>query len=78
MENLEPHIKTIYKDEVGNEHHLEVNIRTDIMLDIIYHCVIDGDKNLDIQMVGEKWKDLANKNNSLAENMGMLIEHFSE
>lgn len=77
MENYE-HFKTLYKDEMGNEHHLEVKSRMDVALDVIYHCVIDGEKKIEIQMVDDKWIDLSMKDNDLAENIGLLIEHLSE
>lgn len=71
-------LKTWYEDEDGINHHLSVEPMEGKGTAIFYHCIIDGTKQIDVEMGNEKWQDVEKKDGKLAETIGTIIEDYSE
>lgn len=79
METSEKYLfKSWFEDENGNNHHLSVELLEGTGTEFYFHCIIDGTKKIDVEMINEKWQDIEKKDGKLAETIGAIIEDYSE
>lgn len=71
-------IKTWFRDENGNNHHLSAEPMEGEGTEFFYHCIIDGTKKMDVEIIYEKWQDVEKKEGKLAEIIGAIVEDYSE
>lgn len=67
-------LKEKFIDENLNEHFLEIRQWPKIGLELIYTCIIDGNKTLDIRKDNEQWYDLVRQQDYLANKFGSIIK----
>lgn len=67
-------LKTIFIDEDDNQRLLEIRLWPKIGLELIYTCIIDGKKIIDIRIDNEEWYDLRRQDDHLANKFGRIIK----
>lgn len=76
MQRIKPLLlKTIFVDEDDNTRLLEIRHWPKIGLELIYTCIIDGTKTIDIRIENDEWYDLRRQEDHLANKFGTIIKN---